>query len=112
LQYASVLTHTRASVSLALHPSPPRRSSDLETLTTKLRLTAQRLLGHQRVRTGRTCVHLVVNQVVQLQVVHVAHGGGALELLARADRKSTRLNSSHVKMSYAVFCLKYNRDDT
>src|SRR5690606_39363841 len=24
----------------------------------------------------------------------------------RADRKSTRLNSSHVKSSYAVFCLK------
>src|SRR5690606_39588632 len=23
---------------------------------------------------------------------------------ARADRKSTRLNSSHVKISYAVFC--------
>src|SRR5207302_10201842 len=28
--------------------------------------------------------------------------GCALEL----DRKSTRLNSSHVKISYAVFCLK------
>src|SRR5690606_40397041 len=25
---------------------------------------------------------------------------------ALADRKSTRLNSSHVKISYAVFCLK------
>src|SRR5690606_40349908 len=25
---------------------------------------------------------------------------------SRADRKSTRLNSSHVKISYAVFCLK------
>src|SRR5690606_41185450 len=25
---------------------------------------------------------------------------------AYADRKSTRLNSSHVKISYAVFCLK------
>src|SRR5690606_39963343 len=25
---------------------------------------------------------------------------------ARLDRKSTRLNSSHVKSSYAVFCLK------
>src|SRR5690606_27804147 len=25
---------------------------------------------------------------------------------ARLDRKSTRLNSSHVKISYAVFCLK------
>src|SRR5438067_4895475 len=28
-------------------------------------------------------------------------GGGAAE-----DRKSTRLNSSHVSISYAVFCLK------
>src|SRR6266511_273144 len=27
-------------------------------------------------------------------------------LAARVDRKSTRLNSSHVKISYAVFCLK------
>src|SRR3989442_5417019 len=25
---------------------------------------------------------------------------------AEADRKSTRLNSSHVRISYAVFCLK------
>src|SRR5689334_24267944 len=36
-------------------------------------------------------------------------GGGvatALIALARADRKSTRLNSSHSSISYAVFCLK------
>src|SRR5690349_23484738 len=26
--------------------------------------------------------------------------------VARRDRKSTRLNSSHVEISYAVFCLK------
>src|SRR5690606_40678257 len=26
-----------------------------------------------------------------------------------SDRKSTRLNSSHVKISYAVFCLKKKR---
>src|SRR5436305_5617774 len=26
--------------------------------------------------------------------------------LGRKDRKSTRLNSSHVRISYAVFCLK------
>src|SRR5436190_6713298 len=26
------------------------------------------------------------------------------------DRKSTRLNSSHTVMSYAVFCLKKNKD--
>src|SRR5690606_39627079 len=29
--------------------------------------------------------------------------------LAHVDRKSTRLNSSHVKISYAVFCLKKKR---
>src|SRR5690606_41590596 len=27
-------------------------------------------------------------------------------LVSKLDRKSTRLNSSHVKISYAVFCLK------
>src|SRR2546422_8438497 len=32
-------------------------------------------------------------------VAHVAHARGAL------DRKSTRLNSSHGYISYAVFCL-------
>src|SRR5690606_42146488 len=33
--------------------------------------------------------------------------GLTLEKVAeRVDRKSTRLNSSHVKISYAVFCLK------
>src|SRR5437870_7062298 len=30
----------------------------------------------------------------------------------RADRKSTRLNSSHVAISYAVFCLKKIKDCT
>src|SRR5690606_41279136 len=29
----------------------------------------------------------------------------------QTDRKSTRLNSSHVKISYAVFCLKKKRCD-
>src|SRR5689334_23409490 len=31
------------------------------------------------------------------------------ELLFLADRKSTRLNSSHSSISYAVFCLKKKR---
>src|SRR5690606_39692520 len=31
---------------------------------------------------------------------------GGRELCRDQDRKSTRLNSSHVKISYAVFCLK------
>src|SRR5205085_12159941 len=32
--------------------------------------------------------------------------GGAVRLFAGPDRKSTRLNSSHSQISYAVFCLK------
>src|SRR5207253_9673921 len=31
---------------------------------------------------------------------------------ARIDRKSTRLNSSHVAISYAVFCLKKKKNKT
>src|SRR5690606_41004155 len=31
-----------------------------------------------------------------------------LDLKSHLDRKSTRLNSSHVKISYAVFCVKKN----
>src|SRR5215510_10801340 len=38
----------------------------------------------------------------------VALGGGAPG--APGDRKSTRLNSSHVAISYAVFCLKKKKD--
>src|SRR3712207_7899702 len=34
--------------------------------------------------------------------------GDRLSLRALRDRKSTRLNSSHANISYAVFCLKKN----
>src|SRR4051794_41653824 len=36
------------------------------------------------------------------------HGGEA----EKEDRKSTRLNSSHPSISYAVFCLKKKKTDT
>src|SRR4051812_49557547 len=36
----------------------------------------------------------------------VAHGGPAQDDGGGEDRKSTRLNSSHMSISYAVFCLK------
>src|SRR5688572_32484309 len=34
------------------------------------------------------------------------------DLRARVDRKSTRLNSSHSQISYAVFCLKKKKKKT
>src|SRR5437870_9080704 len=36
---------------------------------------------------------------------------GVLSQLGSLDRKSTRLNSSHVAISYAVFCLKKKKND-
>src|SRR5688500_19680371 len=52
---------------------------------------------------------------------HLVGRGGVLgadvgavdpELHARQDRKSTRLNSSHLVISYAVFCLKKKQHKT
>src|SRR6266513_2167641 len=37
---------------------------------------------------------------------HALHAELALHVTHAEDRKSTRLNSSHVSISYAVFCLK------
>src|SRR3712207_8859644 len=60
---------------------------------------------HQAVGRAQQGVELVVD----LGLAAGAHlVVAALELEARAgqDRKSTRLNSSHANISYAVFCLK------
>src|SRR2546430_11955235 len=38
--------------------------------------------------------------------------GADAELEVRVDRKSTRLNSSHSQISYAVFCLKKKKTQT
>src|SRR5215471_19529386 len=47
-----------------------------------------------RLRLIFTCCHPALAQ------------GAQVALTLRLDRKSTRLNSSHVEISYAVFCLK------
>src|SRR2546426_8512240 len=43
----------------------------------------------------------VIQRVESLQVDH-----RGVQRAERGDRKSTRLNSSHLVISYAVFCLK------
>src|SRR5699024_12098263 len=48
---------------------------------------------------------------VEIETKTVNNGGLFMEAMATGsidvgDRKSTRLNSSHVSISYAVFCLK------
>src|SRR5699024_12515976 len=54
-------------------------------------------------RRSSDLVGPLLNQVVAGH--HLLQGIGAQGVDAR-DRKSTRLNSSHVSISYAVFCLK------
>src|SRR3712207_7479459 len=56
--------------------------------------------------------NVVVRVDAEHAAVHLAlQGGGHGQVLGRddargRDRKSTRLNSSHANISYAVFCLK------
>src|SRR5690606_39385911 len=87
-----------------LPPSPTRRSSDL------LAAHALRLVQVPQGDVGH-----VFGKEAGRQGVLVAHQDAALALLrqlgaAHIDRKSTRLNSSHVKISYAVLCLKKKKE--
>src|SRR5699024_12679816 len=67
-------------------------------------------LGHCRVTptidediTARHASRLVLARAA---IIVLAAGLRQLGASAPEDRKSTRLNSSHVSISYAVFCLK------
>src|SRR3712207_7311863 len=42
----------------------------------------------------------------EIEVMVLAAQGGLYDRVGNVDRKSTRLNSSHANISYAVFCLK------
>src|SRR3712207_8366052 len=82
---------------------PPR--STLFPYTTLFRSVAQRRGHRHPVGTGGQ-VDPVTDQGVPRRR-HVA-GRGHQE----ADRKSTRLNSSHANISYAVFCLKKKKNQS
>src|SRR2546430_6138266 len=60
--------------------------------------TARRWQNHARI--------LANGQPGGLEVHAVFLRRGGLHAIVRQDRKSTRLNSSHSQISYAVFCLK------
>src|SRR3712207_7041281 len=54
--------------------------------------------------------HLIVLNGVAVLVDHHVRILGAVRSAGAGDRKSTRLNSSHANISYAVFCLKKKKD--
>src|SRR5207249_9139397 len=92
------------------HPTlpsfPTRRSSDLDASRQQQMVDDfERVISVQREvleAVHRGCVG-VGKEGRQVQV---DLRGARVELDLPADRKSTRLNSSHVSISYAVFCLK------
>src|SRR3989442_6354332 len=47
-----------------------------------------------------------VEQLDSVVIRFAGDSGDGMQLTGGIDRKSTRLNSSHVRISYAVFCLK------
>src|SRR5690606_40391688 len=93
----------------ALHPFPTRRSSDLRSPALVAMPRYRVLIADNMSAEG--LAPLARDSRFELVQMNGLKG----EELARAiepcdavivDRKSTRLNSSHVKISYAVFCLK------
>src|SRR5688572_31074757 len=47
-----------------------------------------------------------IEELTWAEVRDLVAGGTTNVIIGTADRKSTRLNSSHSQISYAVFCLK------
>src|SRR5690606_41893728 len=93
-----------------LPPFPTRRSSDLEHVRLALLVDQAHEAAFAVVprADGYTaCLPDLDHDVVAAP--HELRGSPVLVGVAggpAVDRKSTRLNSSHVKISYAVFCLK------
>src|SRR5207302_10318323 len=96
----------------ALHPFPTRRSSDLRvqrSAPAELDWEVEASQDAPRYATGERVRHRKFGGGV---VRAVSGSGRELKVTVEfddqeiGDRKSTRLNSSHVKISYAVFCLK------
>src|SRR5207302_8738775 len=86
---------------------PTRRSSDLLGITTKTcPFGPPSLVG--RIGSPTEMPVMVILPMASSGLVRAAGGTTSVFILTsfRSDRKSTRLNSSHVKISYAVFCLK------
>src|SRR3712207_7476814 len=84
---------------------PPR--STLFPYTTLFRSLADWLRG---ARVHRTAGTYGPDSPAPVHALLVFELGVQLDCLGRVDRKSTRLNSSHANISYAVFCLKKKKN--
>src|SRR5690606_41931727 len=102
--------HQRPGSHLDLPPFPTRRSSDLSPGGLEPLPFPSPVQGGNRPDTQglRECPPCAPPARRTFWRVHCDPGDlrCRLQFEQSLDRKSTRLNSSHVKISYAVFCLK------
>src|SRR5690625_3029170 len=64
------------------------------------------LNGSKLIMSGHTLSANPQSAATALAVIRYIEKNNLVERALKKDRKSTRLNSSHVAISYAVFCLK------
>src|SRR5437899_9036064 len=92
-------------------------TTDIDTLSlhdalpiSSISTTRKEYMTIGKVRHGRGAARIVVDA----RTLRGDPGGVAsyTEALIEQDRKSTRLNSSHLGISYAVFCLKKKKKYT
>src|SRR6266704_5806972 len=76
----------------------------LEVASAELRHMAQPWLKAGAAHSKNTAVRSVARILISLPTT--VYGRRPEKRRSSLDRKSTRLNSSHVSISYAVFCLK------
>src|SRR5690606_42049955 len=100
-------TPSTALCLLSLHDALPIFAGETERGTLPLLLAYP--IARWEILLGKLLAHLAILTLAVL-LGHGLAAGVAIwtdeTSLAGLDRKSTRLNSSHVKTSYAVFCLK------
>src|SRR5690606_39994179 len=103
----------RASVHYEFYPAEETRvawraytqSTEVQQVTEEERVVATPPIFIQRqFNYDRDLYGLGVDVQQGMGDMHLI--GYGVDINAGRDRKSTRLNSSHVKISYAVFCLK------
>src|SRR5690349_23645357 len=71
----------------------------------KKRLLKLRMINYRR-NIIIVLIVITINYMIQGRINLVKTSDFCPEQYEALDRKSTRLNSSHVEISYAVFCLK------
>src|SRR5206468_7072624 len=99
---ASSIMNSRLQIyatSRDLHSFPTRRSSDLTVSVDDPAPAEYAVFGE---RGARAVVSVSPENLAAVLTIARQYGLAAREI----DRKSTRLNSSHDQISYAVFCLK------